>query len=51
MARRSKWEGGNILKGIQEVERLQGSEADREHMEAVLSGQIEKLSNKLIEKE
>jgi len=43
----SKW--GNMLKAINEVEG-QGSDADREHVEAHLSGQIKELGNKLIEK-
>jgi len=39
-----------MLKAINEVEKLQGSDADREHVEADLSGKTEELGNKLIEK-
>jgi hypothetical protein len=43
--------GGHTTKAIEEVEKLQESDADREHVEGALSGQIEELGNKLIEKE
>jgi hypothetical protein len=42
--------GKNMLKAINEVEKLQGSDADRERVEADLSGQTDELGNTLIKK-
>ena len=43
----TKWMEGTDDKAVKELEKLQGSDADRKHVEPALRGQIEELGNKL----
>jgi hypothetical protein len=47
VGRQRKWE--DTTKAIKEIEKLQESDADGEHVEDAISGQIKELGNKLIE--